>query len=155
MCRFFAAMLKNIPLGSPDSVLGEPLLRHAQVSCLLSNKDSELYNDRLCLFRALAYLNGHNDLNSNTVRHLKEFITKSGYDPKSFHGVTVKELPVVEEIEQRSNFIHDFDVQEGNYVGELARRIIGTFGKTVILLQCHDHVIHINDTEFFQVFAMP
>ena len=39
---FFAAMLKNIPLESQDFVLREPLLRHAQVNCLLSNKDSEL-----------------------------------------------------------------------------------------------------------------
>ena len=104
----------------------------------------------------MAYFNGHNDLNYNTLRHFKEFITKSGYDPKSFHGVTVKELPAVEEIEQRSNFIYDFDVQEGSYVGELARRIIGRFGKTVILLRFNNHVIHTNNIEkIFQVFAMP
>ena len=35
----FAALLKNIPMRSPDSVLPEPLLRHTQVNCLLSNKD--------------------------------------------------------------------------------------------------------------------
>ena len=39
----FAALLKNIPMGCKDSVLPEPLLRHTQVKCLLSNKDQEPY----------------------------------------------------------------------------------------------------------------
>ena len=43
----FAALLKNIPIGCPDSVLPEPLLRHTQVNCLLSNKDKEPYKDHL------------------------------------------------------------------------------------------------------------
>ena len=37
----FAALLKNTPMGCPDSVLTEPLQRHTQVICLLSNKDKE------------------------------------------------------------------------------------------------------------------
>ena len=46
--RIFAALLKNIPMGCPDSVLPEPLLRHTQVNCLLSNKEDEPYKDHLC-----------------------------------------------------------------------------------------------------------
>ena len=37
----FSALLKNIAMRFPDSVLPEPLLRHTQVNCLLSNKDKE------------------------------------------------------------------------------------------------------------------
>ena len=29
-------------------------------------------------------MNGHKDLESNTSRYFTEFISKSGYDPKSF-----------------------------------------------------------------------
>ena len=102
----FAALLKNIPMGCPDSVLPEPLLRHTQVNCLLSNKDIEPYIYHLCLFRAMArYMNGHLDLDSHTCRYFTEFITKSGYDPKSFHGVSVEDIPVVEEIVQRNIFM--------------------------------------------------
>ena len=36
----FAALIKNIPLGCPDSVVPEFLLRHTQVNCLLSDKDN-------------------------------------------------------------------------------------------------------------------
>ena len=81
----FDALLKNIPMGCPDSVLPEPLLRHMQVNCLLSNKDKEPYKGHLCLFCALAmYMNRHNDLSSHTSRYFTEFVSKCGYDPKNF-----------------------------------------------------------------------
>ena len=153
----FAALLKNIPMGCPDSVLPEPLLRHTQVNCLLSNKDKEPYKDHLCLFRALAmYMNGHNDLDSHTSRYFTDFISKSSYDPKNFRGVSVEDLPVVEEIVQRNTFIYNFDIQEGEYVGELARRTIGRFDKTVKLLRFNNHIIHTNDIDsFFKCFRCP
>ena len=70
------------------------------------------------------YMNGHSDLYSLTSRYFTEFITKSAYDPKNFRGASVVDLPDVEEIVQRNTFIYDFDIQEGEYVGELARRIL-------------------------------
>ena len=153
----FTALLKNIPMGCPDSVLPEPLLRHTQVNCLLSNKDIEPYIYHLCLFRAMArYMNGHLDLDSHTCRYLTEFITKSGYDPKSFLGVSVEDIPVVKEIVQRNIFMYDFDVQEGEHVGKLARRSIRKFGKTVKLLGFNYHIIHTNDIDsFFECFQCP
>ena len=36
---------------------------------------------------------------------------------------------------QRNLFIYDFDIQEGEYVGELAQRSIGRFDKTVKILR--------------------
>ena len=144
----FAALLKNIPMGCPDSVLPEPLLRHTQVNCLLSNKDKEPYKDHLCLFRALAmYMNGHNDLDSHTSRYFTDYISKFGYDPKNLRGVSVEDLPVVEEIVQRNIVMYDFDIQEGEYVGELARRSIGRFDKTVKLRRFNNHNIHTNDID--------
>ena len=69
----FAALLKNIPMGSPDSVLTEPLLKNHSNNCLLSNKDKEPHIDHVCLFRALAmYMNGHNDLNVHTSRYFTD-----------------------------------------------------------------------------------
>ena len=96
-------------------MLPEPLLRHTQVNCLLSDKDKQPYKDHLCLFRALTmYLHGHSNLDVHTSQLFTEFISKSGYD----------DLPVVEGIVERDIFIYDFDIQEGEYVGELARRSI-------------------------------
>ena len=97
-CDIFAAWLKNFPMGCPDSVLPEPLLKNHSVNCILSNKDKESYKDHLCLFRALVmYMNGHNDLDSQTSRYFTDFISKSAYDPKSFRGVSVEDLLVVKE----------------------------------------------------------
>ena len=62
------------------------------------------------------YINGPNDLDSHTNRFITEFITKSGYDSKSFRGVSVEDLHVVEEILKRNIFIYNFDIQESGYV---------------------------------------
>ena len=144
-------------MGCPDSVIPEPLLRHAQVNCLLSNEDKEPYKNHSCLFRALVlYMNGHKDLDSHTSRYFTEFISKSGYNPKLFPGVSVEDLPVVEEIVQRNIFIYDFDIQEGAYLGELARQSIGRFDKTDKLLRFNNHIIHTNDNDsFFECFRCP
>ena len=98
----FAALLKNIPMGCPDPVLPEPLLKNHSVNCLLSNKDKEPYKDHLCVFRALAmYMNGHKDLDSPTSRYFTELISKSVYDHKNFRGVSPEDFHVVEEIVQK------------------------------------------------------
>ena len=114
----FAALLENIPMGCPDSVFPEPLLRHTQVNCLLSNKDKEPYKDHLCLIRALeSYLNGHNDLESQISRYFTEIIAKSGHAPTIFPEFSVENLLVVAKIMQRNIFIYVFDIQEGEHVG--------------------------------------
>ena len=115
-------------MGCPDSVLPEPLLKKHSVNCLSSDKNKQPYKDHLCLFRALTmYLHGHINLNAHTSQLFTEFIAKSGYDPKNFRGVAIDELPLVEGIVERNVFIYDFDIQEGEYVGELARRSFGKF----------------------------
>ena len=50
----FAALPKNILMGSPDSLILETLLKNQQVNCLISDSRQQAYNDNLCLFRALA-----------------------------------------------------------------------------------------------------
>ena len=95
------------------------------------------------------YMNGHKDLDSHTSRYFIEFISKSVYVP-------AEDLTVVEEIVQRNIFIYDFDIQEGEYVGELARRSIGKFDKTVKLLRFINQIIHTNDIHiFFKCFRCP
>ena len=106
------------------------LLKNHSVDCFLSNKDKESYKNHMCLFRALAmYMNGHNDLDSHTSRYFTEFKSLSRYDPKKLREFTLEDSPVVKEIVQRNILICVFDIQEGDYVGELARRSIGKFEK--------------------------
>ena len=150
----FAALLQNSPMGCPDSVLHEPLLKNFSVNCLLSNKDEQPFKDDLCLFCALTmFLHGHSNLNAHTSQLFTEFISKSGYNPKKFLGVTIDGSPLVEIIVERNIFNYNFDVQEREYVGELARRSIGKFQKTVKLLTFNNHIIHTKDIDsFFKCF---
>ena len=54
---------------------------------------------------------------------------------------------------QRNIFIYDFDIQEEEYVGELARRSIE---KTVKLLRFNNHIFHTKDIDsFFKCFRCP
>ena len=101
-------------------------------------------------------MHGHSKLDAHTSQLFTEFISKSGYDPKNFRGVNIDDLPLVEGIVEHKIFIYNFDIQEGEYVGELARRSIGKFEKTVKLLRFNKHIIHTNDIDsFFKCFRCP
>ena len=98
-------------------------------------------------------MNGQNDIDSHTSRYFTEFITMSGVDPKNFRGVSVEDLHVVEETVQRIIFIYDLNIQEGEYVEELARRSIIRLDKPVRLLRFKNHIMHTNDIDsFFKCF---
>ena len=56
------------------------------------------------------YMNGQIDLDSHTFRYSTDFLTKSGYDPQKFRGVSLEYLPVVRENKQRNKFMYDFDI---------------------------------------------
>ena len=64
--------------------------------------------------------------------------------------------PLVEGIVERNTFIYNFDIQEGEYLGELAKQNIGRFEKTVTLLRFNNHIFHTKyiDT-FFKCFRCP
>ena len=102
------------------------------------------------------YMNGHTDPDSHSSRYFSEFISKSDYDLENFRGNSVEDLLVNEEIIERNIFIYNFDIQEGEYVGELARRSIGRFDKLVKRLRFNNHIIHTNDIDrFFKCFRCP
>ena len=74
----FAALLKNVPMGCPDSVILEPVLRKNHVTYLVSDQNTKQpYNDNLCLFRALAvHLPGTTSLETATSMIFIVFLKK-------------------------------------------------------------------------------
>ena len=86
-------------------------------------------------------MNRDKDLNSHTSRYFTELVSKSSHDPKSFRRISKEHLSLFEEIVQRNIFKYDFDFQESECVGELARRRNGKFGETGKLL-VNNHLIH-------------
>ena len=74
----FAALFKDVPIGSKDAVLPEPLLKNHTINCLTFEENTrQPYNDNLCLFRALALqLHGNQRLEEETSEFFNLFINK-------------------------------------------------------------------------------
>ena len=64
-------------------------------------------------------------------------------------------LPVVEDVVAKNIFIYDIDIQDGDFVGELARRSIGKYQNTLKLLRYYNHIIYVNIDNFFKCFRCP
>ena len=65
-------------------------------------------------------------------------------------------LPIVEDVLVKNNFIYDIDIEDGDFVGDLARRSIGKNEKTVKILRYNNHIIHVNNIDnFFKCFRCP
>ena len=153
----FAALLKDVPMGCKDTVLPEPLLRNCNVNCLTFEKNTrQPYNDNLCLFRAVAlHLFGNERLEEETSKIFNLFLNKCGEaDPSKFQGVHMTDIPKVEEMLQLNIFLYDIDFVDGELIGELARRSIQKFEKSVKLLRYNNHICYVSDmNSFFKSFV--
>ena len=68
----------------------------------------------------------------------------------------VEDLPLVEIMIGCNIFLYDFDLQEGDCVGESGRRSIGKFDKTAKLMLFNNHLIYTNDIDnLFKCFRCP
>ena len=139
----FAALLKDVPMGCKDSVLPEPLLKNQNVNCPTYEQNTKKpYKDNLCLFRALAlHLYGNERLEEETSKIFNLFLNNRGEaDPSKFQGVQMTDIPKVEEMLQLNFFPYDIDFVDGELIGELARRSIQKFEKSVKLLRYNNHI---------------
>ena len=148
----FAALLKDVPMGCKDSVLPEPLLKNQNVNCLIFEKNTRKpYNDNFCLFRAIAlHLFGNERLEEETSKIFNLFLNNCGEaDPSSFQGVHMTHIPKVEQLLQLNIFLYDFDFLDGELIGELARKSIQKFEKSVKLLRYNNQICYVSDMNSF------
>ena len=139
----FASLLKDVPVGCKDTVLPEPLLKNNNVNCLTFEKNTlQPYNDNLCLFRALALiLHGNKKLEEETSQIFNVFLINSEErDVSKFQGVHLNDIPKIEDLLQLNIFLYDIDFVDGELIGELARRSIQNFEKSVKLLRYNNHI---------------
>ena len=153
----FCALLKNIPMGCIDAVLPELLLRRPDVNFLVSNGYGETYKDFLCLFRAIAvHLYGSSELETIATNLFGAFLHESGHDAINFRGVSIDHLVFVENAIKHNIFIYDIDIEEGEFVGELARRSVEMYEKNINLLRYNNHICYVDDINtFFKRFRCP
>ena len=97
----FAAVLKDVPMGCKDAVLPETLLKSHTVNCVTFEENTgQLYDDNLCLFRALAlHLHGTQRLEEETSKIFNLFINKmGGLSADHFRGVHKNDFPFAEDL---------------------------------------------------------
>ena len=144
-------------MGCIDAVLPEQLLRRPDVNCIVSNGYGKTYKDYLCLFRAIAvHLYGSSELETNAANLFSAFLHKSGHDAINFRGVSIDHLVFVENAIKHNIFIYDIDIEEGEFVGELARRSVEMYEKNINLLRYNNHTCYVdNINTFFKRFRCP
>ena len=86
------------------------------------------------------------------MRDSKKKHPKKGY-PSNFQGVHMTDPPKVEEMLQLNFFLYDIDFVHGELIGELARRSIQKFKKSVKLLRYNKQICYVRDiNSFFKSF---
>ena len=155
----FAAIFKDVPMGSKNAVLPEPLLENHTVNCLTYEENTrQPYTDNLCLFRALApHMHGTQRLEEETLKLFKLFINKKdGLSPNQFQGVHMNDIPTVKDLLTLNILLYNIDIVDGNIVGELARRSVQKYENTVRLLRYINHICYVNNINaVFQCFRCP
>ena len=144
---------------SKDTVLLVPPSKNHTITCLTFEENTrQLYNDNLCLFRALAlHLHGSQRLGEETSKFFNLFINKKdGLSADQFQGVHVNDIPFVEDLLSPNIVLYDIDIVDGNIIGELARRSMQKYNNTVRLLRYNSHICNIsNFNAVFQAFSCP
>ena len=143
----FAALLRDIPMGCKDAVLPEFLLKNHTLSCLkYEQKTKKPPKDNLCLFRALAlHLHGNERLEEESSKLFNLFLVNStNPDPSKFQGVCMDDITSLEDIVGINIFIYDNDIIDGAMVGELARRSIKKYEKSVQLIRYNSHICYVD-----------
>ena len=125
--------------------------------CLVTNGYRETYKDCLCLSRAVAvHLYGSAELETNAAKLLSDFLRESGHDAINFRGVPMDHLVFVENAITHKIFIYDSDIEDGDFVGELARKSIEMYKNSINLLRYNNHYCYLNDiSRFFKRFHCP
>ena len=76
--------------------------------------------------------------------------------PNQFQGVHLNDIPTVEDLLTLNILLYDIDIVDGNIVGELARRSVRKYEKTVRLLRYNNHICYVNNINaVFQSFRCP
>ena len=144
----FPSLPKNVLLGCKDRVLTEPLLKNHNVNCLTFGRNTRKpFNDNLCLFRALAlHLYGNEKLEEETSTTFNLFhLNSEEGDASNFEGVHFNDIPKVEDLLQLNIFLYDIDSVVGEPIGDLCRRSIQKYRKSVKLSRYNNHICYVNN----------
>ena len=155
----FAVLLKDVPLGCKNALSPEFLLKNHTIFCLTFKENTrQPYNDNLCLFRAPAlHMIGNQRLEEETSKLFNFFIKKRhGLGADQIQGDHLNDISFVQDLLTLKIVLYDIDIVDGNIIGELVRRSVQKYEKTVRLLRYNNHVCYVNNINaVFQSFRCP
>ena len=133
-------------MGCKDTVLPDPLMKNHSVKCLTFEENTrKLYNDTLCVFRALAlHLRGKGEVRVGDFQIIQSIPEKTGgIDPANFRRACREDIARREDIVQADSFLYDFDIVDGSMIGELGRRSVEKLSNTVRPLRYNSHICYV------------
>ena len=95
------------------------------------------------------HLNGLAELETNAAKLFSDFLHESGHDAINVRGVSMDHLVFVENAIKHNIFIYDFDMEDGDFVGELARKSIEMYENNIVLLRYNNHICYVDDINTF------
>ena len=108
-----------------------------------------------CLELVVFHLYGSAELETNAAELFSEFLQESGHDAIKFRGVSMVHLVFVENAIKHI-LIYDIDIEDGDFLGELARRSIEMYEKNINLLRYNNDICYVDDINtFFKRFRCP
>ena len=130
------------------------MLRKQEANCLLSNGHDVPYSDNLCLFRAISiHLFGSVGVEPHVVQLFDNFVSATNCEPENFMGVSLDQIPIIENLVEKNIFIYDFAFEDGEIVVELIRLSIE---RTLYYFAINNHICYVNDVnKFFKKFRCP
>ena len=134
-------------MGCKETVLPKPLLKNHNVNCVAFGRNMrQPYNDNLCLFSAFSStLHINEKLEEETSKILKFFLKNSEEeDVSNFQGVHLNDIPIVKDLLQLNIYFYDIDFVDGELKGELCRRSIQKYEKSVKLLRYNKNIWYVN-----------
>ena len=156
--HFFAALLKEVPIGCKD-VLPNTLLKSPSVIFFTFEESTQKpYNDNNCLFKILAlYIYGnerHEQEISNLVNY---FLKKTGAnDPANNRSVCMEVNATVQSIIQVDIFLYDVEIVDGSMRWELVRSSVGKNFNTVGLFYYISHLCSVSiKNALFKTYHCP
>ena len=150
-CHFFVFLLSGVPLGCIQQSIPPSLLRNPLVKYFVSDCELKPYQDNLCMFRALAYeINGSVDLQQNTEKLTQMFLSATRKDGKSFPGVHEDDIPILEDLTDRSIQVYTIFIDDQSEMyAELTRRSCLKRAQTTSLLRYDNHICWTADINKF------
>ena len=99
------------------------------------------------LFRALAlHLQYDEKLEEETSKTFNLFLNHSEEgDVSKFQNVHLNDIPNVEDLLQLNVFHYDINFVDGELIGELCRRSVQNYGRSLKLLRYNNHICYVNN----------